>query len=156
MEGATKIKFIPPEKLNLSTQFVDYNKQPIQILGALCTSIRSAGCDVTDATFLVTERRARCILGLDLQGKLGIKTTQKSAPSQNPGLMCYCVSSRKVGKISFTKNSRSYLMEKGNRKNFITAVIKSVFTSLYYTRVEVSESCPDFRYKVLACPDFPD
>ena len=82
MEGATKIKFIPPEKLNLSTQFVDYNKQPIQILGALCTSIRSARWEVTDATFLVTERRASCILGLDLQGKLGIQTTQKSAPSQ--------------------------------------------------------------------------
>ena len=40
MEGATNIKLIPPEKLNLSTQFIDHNKQPIQILGALCTSIR--------------------------------------------------------------------------------------------------------------------
>ena len=74
MEGAPKIKYNPPEKLNLSTQFVDYNKQPIQILGALCTSIRSAGWEVTDATFLVTERRSRCILGLDLQGKLEICT----------------------------------------------------------------------------------
>ena len=42
MEGAPKLKFIPAEELNLTTQFVDYNKQPIQILGALCTSIRSA------------------------------------------------------------------------------------------------------------------
>ena len=32
MEGAPKIKFIPAEELNLSTQFVDYSKQPIQIL----------------------------------------------------------------------------------------------------------------------------
>ena len=96
MEGAPKIKFIPAEELNLSTQFVDYNKPPIQIPGALCTSIRSAGCEVTYATLLVTERRARCILGLALQGKLGIQTSQKSAPSQNPGLTCYCASSRKV------------------------------------------------------------
>ena len=47
MEGAPKKKFIPAEELNLSTQFVEYNKQPIQILGALCTSIRSAGWEVT-------------------------------------------------------------------------------------------------------------
>ena len=72
LEGAPKIKFIPAEELNLTTQFVDYNKQPIQILGALCTCIRSAGWEVQDASLLVTERRARCILGLDLQGKFGI------------------------------------------------------------------------------------
>ena len=82
LEGAPKIKFIPAEELNLTTQFVDYNKQPIQILGALCTSIRSAGWEVQDASLLVTERRARCILGLDLQAKLGIQTSQKSAPSK--------------------------------------------------------------------------
>ena len=82
MEGAPRIKITPAEELNLSIQFVDYNKQPIQILGAVCTSIRSVGWEVTDASFLVTERRARCILGLDLQGKLGIQTSQKSAPSQ--------------------------------------------------------------------------
>ena len=61
-------------------QFVDYNKHPIQILGAVCTNIRCAGWEVKDAYFLVTERRARCILGLDLQGKLGIHTSRKSAP----------------------------------------------------------------------------
>ena len=82
LEGAPEIKFIPAEKLNLTTQFVDYNKQPIQIQGALCTSIRSAGWEVQDASLLVTERRARCILGLGLQGKLGIHTSQKSAPSK--------------------------------------------------------------------------
>ena len=50
-------------------QFVDYNKHPIQILGAVCADIRSAGWEVKDAYFLVTERRARCILGLDLLGQ---------------------------------------------------------------------------------------
>ena len=80
LDGSLEIKFIPAEKLNLTMQFVDYNKHPIQILGAVCANIRSAGWEVKDAYFLVTERRARCILGLDLQGKLGIQTSQKSAP----------------------------------------------------------------------------
>ena len=48
-------------------QFVDYKKHPIQILA----NIRSAGWEVPDASLLLTERRARCILGLDLQGEIG-------------------------------------------------------------------------------------
>ena len=80
LDGSSEIKFIPAEKLNLTMQFVDYNKHPIQILGAVCADIRSAGWEVKDAYFLVTERRARCMLRLDLQGKLGIHTSQKSAP----------------------------------------------------------------------------
>ena len=52
-------------------QFVDYKKHPIQILGALRANIRSAGWEVPDASLLLTERRARCILGLDLQGEIG-------------------------------------------------------------------------------------
>ena len=80
LDGSAEIKFVPAEKLTLTMQFVDYNKHPIQILGAVCTNIRCAGWEVKDAYFLVTERRARCILGLDLQGKLGIHTSRKSAP----------------------------------------------------------------------------
>ena len=34
------------------------------------------------ASFLITERRTRCILGLDLQSKVGIHTTQKLAPKE--------------------------------------------------------------------------
>ena len=80
LDGLCEIKLIPAEKLNFTMQFVDYNKHPIQILAATCANIRSAGWEVKDAYFLVTERRARCILGLDLQGKLGIHLSQKSAP----------------------------------------------------------------------------
>ena len=80
LDGSAEIKFVPAEKMNLTMQFVDYNKHPIQILGAVCADIRSAGWEVKDAYFLVTEKRARCELGLDLQGKLGIHTSQKSAP----------------------------------------------------------------------------
>ena len=82
LEGPSKSKFIPAQKLNLSAQFVDYNKRLILILGALKANLRSAGWKVLGAMLLVTERRMRCILGLDLQGKLGIQTTQKSAPTQ--------------------------------------------------------------------------
>ena len=59
---------------------MDYNKRPISILGALKANMRSAGWEVFGAILLVTERRMRCILGLDLQGKLEIQTTQKAAP----------------------------------------------------------------------------
>ena len=82
LEGPSNSKFIPAEKLNLSAQFVDYNKRPILILGALRANLRSAGWEVLGAMLLVTERRMRCILGLDLQSKLGIQTTQKSAPTR--------------------------------------------------------------------------
>ena len=105
--------------MNLSTQFVDYNKQPIQILGALCTSIRSAGREVTDATFLVTERRARCILGLDLQGKLGIKTTQKSAPSQKSRFDVLLCEQPEGRKTQFYKKFSSLYDRKGESKNHV-------------------------------------
>ena len=76
------------EKLNLSAQFVDYSKRPILILGALKANLRSAGWEVFGAILLVTERRMRCILGLDLQGKLGIQTTQNRNQLQHkdPGV----------------------------------------------------------------------
>ena len=82
LESSKNTRFIPRENLNLITQFVDYNKQPINILGAITTTIRSAGWEVVGASFLITERRTRCILGLDLQSKVGIHTTQKLAPKE--------------------------------------------------------------------------
>ena len=81
LESSKSTKFIPRENLNLTAQFVDYNKQPINILGAITTTIRSAGWEVVGASFLITERRTRLILGLDLQSKVGIHTTQKLAPN---------------------------------------------------------------------------
>ena len=80
LDSSGKIQFTPVEKLNLPAQFVDYNKKPIAILGSVKAKIRSAGWEVPDATFLITERRTRCILGLDLQNKVGITTTQRPVP----------------------------------------------------------------------------
>ena len=80
LESSKNTKFSPRENLNLTAQFVDYKKQPSNILGAITTTIRSAGWEVVGASFLIRERRTRCILGLDLQCKVGIHTTQKLAP----------------------------------------------------------------------------
>ena len=105
-DGSSAIKFIPAEKLNLTMQFVDYNKHPIQTLGAVCACIRSAGWEVKDAYFLVTERRARCILGLDLQGKLGIHTSQKSAPVNRSRFdVLLCEQSEGMKQQFYLKNS---------------------------------------------------
>ena len=71
LESSNNTRFIPRENLNLTTKLVDYNKQPISILGAITTNIRSAVREVVEASFL--------ILGLDLQSKVGIHTTQKLA-----------------------------------------------------------------------------
>ena len=65
LETSKNTKFTPRENLNLTTQFVEYNKQPINILGAITTTIRSAGWEEVRASFLITERRTRCIMGLD-------------------------------------------------------------------------------------------
>ena len=69
LDSSKNTKFVPRENLNLSAQFVDYKKQAITILGAITTNIRSAGWEVVGAPFLITERRTRYILGLDLQRK---------------------------------------------------------------------------------------
>ena len=65
MDKSNKTIFIPSEKLNLNTKFVDYNKQPICVLGALKTNLRLAGWEVKGATFLVKDCKTRCIKGLD-------------------------------------------------------------------------------------------
>ena len=77
-----KVQFTTSEQLNLPAQFVDYNKQPIVILGAMKINKGSAGWEILNATFLITKIWTRCILGLDLQNKVGISTTQKTAPKE--------------------------------------------------------------------------
>ena len=80
---------------------MNYNKHPITILGALKADIRSAGWEVRDAACLTTDRGTRCVLGVDLQNKLGMSTTQKPASKKNRGLMCYSESNRKGKNKSF-------------------------------------------------------
>ena len=82
LDSSGKVQFTSSEQLNLPAQFVDYNKKPIVKLGALKANIPSAGWEIPNATFLITERRTRCIEGLDLQNEIGISTTQKLAPKK--------------------------------------------------------------------------
>ena len=75
------------------------------MLGALMTKLRSAGWKVKRATFLVTKRRTRCILGLDLQGQVGIATIRNQLQKIYQGLTCSFASSRKVEKTKSLINS---------------------------------------------------
>ena len=116
MEKSNKVRLIPSEKLNLYTKFIDYNKQPVCVLGELKTNIRSACWEVTEATFLVTERKTTCIMGLELQRQMGIVPYKNHLQKNLPGLKCSCASSRKVGKINSSKNSEIYLMTRNFKK----------------------------------------
>ena len=60
----------------LQSRFVDYNKNFIKIVGVLTADISSDGWKVQGARFLVVEKK-RCLLGLDLQPKIGIETRQR-------------------------------------------------------------------------------
>ena len=117
LEGSLNSKFIPAEKLNLSAQFVDYNKRPILILGALKTNLRSARWEVLGAPLLVTERLTRCIPGLDLQGKLGIHTTQKSAPSRRSRFDVLVHELSKGWKLKFYEQFMGLFNRQGESKN---------------------------------------
>ena len=117
LEGPTNSKSIPAEKLNLSAQFVDYNKRPILILGALKANLRSAGWEVFGSILLVTERRMRCILGLDLQGKLGIQTTQKPAPTRRSRFDVLLCEQSEGWKQKFYNQFKDLFDRQGESKN---------------------------------------
>ena len=118
-DKSNKVRFIPSEKLNLVTQFVDYNKQPICVLGALKTNLRSAGWEVKGATFLGTERRTRCIIGLDLQGQGGIATTQKPAPKELSKFDVLMCEQSEGWKNKFLNKFIDLLVRQGISKNHI-------------------------------------
>ena len=101
LDSSGKVQFTPSEQGNLPAQFVDYNKQPIVILGALTANIRSAGWEVHNARFLILERRTRCNLGLNLQNRVGISTTQNRLQKKNLDLTYFYVNSQKSGKLNF-------------------------------------------------------
>ena len=103
--------------MNLPTEFVDYKKRPIAKLGELKTKIRSAGWEVPDATFLLTERRTRCIIGLDLQNRVGITTTQRPAPKMKSLFDILLCEQSEVWKEKFN----------GNFKNLFEPVVNTTF-----------------------------
>ena len=82
LQSSQKATFVQAENLSLPAEFVDYKKTPIVTIGTLNADIRSEGWELRNTAFLITERPTRCILGVDLQRKMGISTKQKSAPRE--------------------------------------------------------------------------
>ena len=75
------IEFRDITRYPIDTLYVDYNKQPIRLLGSSQISISSSGWKVDHAQFHVSENRRRNLLSLDLQEQLGVVTTQLKAES---------------------------------------------------------------------------
>ena len=121
LESSKNTKFIPRENLNLAAQFVDYNKQPINILGAITANIRSAGWEVVEASFLITERRTRCILGLDLHSKVGIHTTQKLAPKDKTRFDVLLCEQSEGWKQKFYNKLKNLFNRQGCSKNHVVS-----------------------------------
>ena len=144
MEKSNKVRFIPSDKLNLQTKFVDYNKQPISIVGALKTNLRSAGWEVKGATFLVSERKTRCIMGLDLQGQVGIVTTQKPAPKELTRFDVLMCEQSEGWKEKFSLNLKTYLKDKVFRK--ITLSVQNL--NIHYVRSKKRGEESQFTYKI--------
>ena len=144
MNKSSKVRFIPSGKLNLQTKFVDYNKQPISILGALKTNLRSTGWEVKGATFLVSERKTRCIMGLDLQGQVGIVTTQKPAPKELTRFdVLMCEQSEGWKEKIFTK-LKNLFDRQGISKNHI---VSSKF-KYHYVQFKKRGEESQFTYKI--------
>ena len=118
-ESSKNTRFIPRKNLNLTTKFVDYNKQPINILGAITTTIPSAGWEVVGASFLITERRTRCFLGLDLQSKIGIHTTQKLAPKEKTRFDVLLCEQSEGWKNKFYSKFKNLFDRQGCSKNHV-------------------------------------
>ena len=60
----------------IDTLYVDYNRKRIELMGTLILDVSSLGWHVKSAKFLLSENRTLCLLGLDLQPHLGVRTMQ--------------------------------------------------------------------------------
>ena len=139
LDSSKNTRFFPRENLNSTTKFVDYNKQPINILGAITMTIRSAGWEVVGASFLITERRTRCILGLDLQSKVGIHTTQKLAPKEKTRFDVLLCEQSEGWKNKFYSKLKTFLIVKGVRKITLSAQSSNTHFVHYKKKGDVSQ-----------------
>ena len=76
-------KFFSIQERPIDTVYVDYNRKRIDLMGTLILDVSSLGWYVKSAKFLISENRTRCLLGLDLQSQLGVRTTQVR-PERSP------------------------------------------------------------------------
>ena len=83
------------------------------ILGALKAKIRSAGWEFPDATFLIIERKTRCIIGLDLQNRVDITSTQRPAPKTKSRFDILLCEQSEVWKEKFHGDFKELFHRKG-------------------------------------------
>ena len=73
------------------------------------------------ASFLITERRTRCILGLDLQSKVGIHTTQKLAPKDKTRFDVLLCEQPEGCKNKFYSKFKDFFDRQGCSKNHVVS-----------------------------------
>ena len=72
-------------------------------------------------SFLITERRTRCILGLDLQSKVGIHTTQKLAPKEKTRFDVLLCEQSEGWKNKFNSKFKDLFDRQGCSKNHVVS-----------------------------------
>ena len=77
--------------------------------------------EVVETSFLVTERRTRCILGLDLQSKVGIHTTQKVAPKDKTRFDVLLCEQPEGWKNNFYSKFKNLFDRQGCSKNHVVS-----------------------------------
>ena len=69
-------KVLSEKECPIDTVNVVYNRKRIELMGTLIVDVSSLGWHVKSAKFLISENCTRCLLGLDLQSQLEVRTTQ--------------------------------------------------------------------------------
>ena len=69
-------KVLSLDEHTIKTKYVDHNHRLIKLFGSLVINIHINGLIAEKAHFFISENRTRCLLGLDIQPKRGIVTTQ--------------------------------------------------------------------------------
>ena len=60
----------------IKTKYVDYNHHSNKLFGTIVIKIHSNGWVAENVHFLISDNRTRWLLGLDIQAKIGLMTTQ--------------------------------------------------------------------------------
>ena len=76
MKSVPAAKVFSEQECPIDTVYVDYNRKRIELLGTLIVNVSSLGWHKKSEKFLISQNRTRCLLGLDLQSQLGVRTTQ--------------------------------------------------------------------------------
>ena len=76
VKSVPSAKVFSEQERTIDTVYMDYNRKRIELMGTLIVDVSSLGWHVKSAKFLISVNRTRCLIGLDLQPQLGVRTTQ--------------------------------------------------------------------------------